>query len=178
MAFPALIPSTRTYAAAEYPNTAHPTLRGGETRVRHSNQPVGGVLGLSFLSAPPASKESVVAHYGETKGGFFSFTLPPEVFFEDDDLEAFTLADHLWIYASRPSIEDVPIPDGTPSNLYNISVELVSVPPEPVVAIGARLRITLTIEEGDAYDADSYWASWVAQNHGWYSEAYPSWWAN
>jgi hypothetical protein len=177
MAFPALIPSGRAYVSPEYPSTAHKALRGNETRVRHANQPVDGVLELSFRNVPPVAMESIVAHYGETRGPFYSFLLPPEVFSGADDVDTFTITGHRWIYDQKPAIEDIPIAGGAPSNRHNIIVRLRSVPPEPIVALGGRARITLTAVGGIAYDADGYWASWAEQNHVWYAESYTSWWA-
>jgi hypothetical protein len=178
MAFPALIPSSRSYAAGDYPHTTHATMNGGEVRVRHSNEPVGASLQLSFLAATTATLELVIAHYGATIGNFYSFTLPAEVFSGADDDEAFTPAGHRWVYESIPTVADIPISGSTPSNLHDITVSLRSVPPETIVALGARLRVNISVVGGFAYDADAYWSSWVEQNHGWYSESYATWWAN
>lgn len=182
MAFPAIIPSTRTYEPGDYPQTAHLTLIGDEVRVRHSNQSVDAVLRLSFLDAETTVLQEIVAHYGVARGDFHSFALPPETFSGADNTDTFTLTGHRWIYLSLPDIEDIPIPlaasGDAPSNRHNIIVELGSVPPEPVVALGARLRVTVSVAGGDAYDGDAYWKAWREQNVIWYPESFPEWWAN
>lgn len=177
MTFPAIVPSSREFVDGDYPNTAHKTLRGGEVRVRHSNEPIGAILSLSFLGRTTDDLETIIAHYGAAGGGFYSFALSPEVISAIENEEEITLPGHRWIYESFPAIVDIPIDGVTPSNLHDITVTLKSVPPEPVVALGARLRVNISVVGGSAYDADAYWSSWVEQNYGWHPESYPAWWA-
>ena len=177
MSFPALIPSAREYVDGDYPSTAHQTLRGSEVRVRHSNQPIGAILSLSYLGRTTDDLETIIAHYGAARGSFYSFVLSPEALSIIDDYEEITPPGHRWIYESFPAVVDVPIDGDTPSNLHDITITLKSVPPEPVVALGARLRVNISVEGGIAYDADAYWSSWGEQHHVWYSESYTPWWA-
>lgn len=177
MTFPAIIPSSRKYQAGEYPNTPHVTLSGGEVRVRHSNEPIDAILELFFSLASATDRDLIIAHYGAAGGNFRSFVLSPEVLSGIDDEEDLTPAEHLWAYESFPSIADVPIVGDTSFNLHDIAVRLRSVPPEPVVALGARLQVNVSAVGGFAYDADAYWSSWVEQNYGWYAEGYAAWWA-
>jgi hypothetical protein len=148
--FPALIPSTRTYSPGEYPITPHPLLSGSEIRVRHSNTVLGVRLRLTFQAASSADVVAVRNHYNGRQGGFLPFAIPVELLSGVTTPADFTPAGHQWVYASRPSVVDVPIAGDTPTNRHDLVVELVTVPPENTIVAGARMGARVTLQAGSA----------------------------
>jgi hypothetical protein len=148
--FPALIPSTRTYSPGEYPITPHPLLSGSEIRVRHSNTVLGVRLRLTFQAASSADVVAVRNHYNGRQGGFLPFSIPVELLSGVTTPADVTPAGHQWVYASRPSVVDVPIAGDTPTNRHDLVVELVTVPPENTIVAGARITVRATVRGGSA----------------------------
>jgi hypothetical protein len=148
--FPALIPSTRTYSPGEYPITPHPLLSGSEIRVRHSNTVLGARLRLTFQAASSADVVAVRNHYNGRQGGFLPFAIPVELLSGVTTPADFTPSGHQWVYASRPSVVDVPIAGDTPTNRHDLVVELVTVPPENTIVAGARITVRATVRGGSA----------------------------
>jgi hypothetical protein len=148
--FPALIPSTRTYSPGEYPITPHPLLSGSEIRVRHSNTVLGVRLRLTFQAVSSADAVAVRNHYHGRQGGFLPFAIPEELLSGVTTPVDFTPAGHQWVYASRPSVVDVPIAGDTPTNRHDLVVELVTVPPENTIVAGARITVRATVRGGSA----------------------------
>jgi len=149
-AFPALIPSTRTYNPGEYPITPHPLLSGSEIRVRHSNTVLGVRLRLTFAAVSSDDVVAVRNHYNGRQGGFLPFAIPDELLSGVAIPADFTPAGHQWVYASRPSVVDVPIAGDTPTNRHDLVVELVTVPPENTIVSGARITVRATLQAGSA----------------------------
>ena len=148
--FPALVSSTRTYSPGEYPITPHPLMSGSEIRVRHSNTVLGVRLRLTFQAATSADVVAVRNHYYGRQGGFLPFAIPVELLSGVTTPADFTPAGHQWVYASRPSVVDVPIAGDTPTNRHDLVVELVTVPPENTIVSGARLRSRVRLLAGSA----------------------------
>jgi hypothetical protein len=148
--FPALIPSTRTYIPGEYPITPHPLLSGSEIRVRHSNTVLGVRLRLTFTAVSSADVVAVRNHYNGRQGGFLPFAIPVQLLSGVTTPADFTPAGHQWVYASRPSVVDVPIAGDTPTNRHDLVVELVTVPPENTIVSGARITVRATVRGGSA----------------------------
>jgi len=148
--FPALIPSTRTYIPGEFPHTPHPLLSGSEIRVRHSNTVLGVRLRLTFTAVSSADVVAVRNHYNGRQGGFLPFAIPVELLSGVTTPADFTPAGHQWVYASRPSVVDVPIAGDTPANRHDLVVELVTVPPENTIVSGARITVRATVRGGSA----------------------------
>jgi hypothetical protein len=148
--FPALIPSTRTYSPGEYPITPHPLMSGSEIRVRHSNTVLGVRLRLTFQAASSADVVAVRNHYNGRQGGFLPFAIPVELLSGVTTPADFTPAGHQWVYASRPSVVDVPIAGDTPTNRHDLVVELATVPPENTIVSGARITVRATVRGGSA----------------------------
>jgi hypothetical protein len=146
--FPALIPSTRTYSAGEYPNTAHPLLSGSEIRVRHSNTVLGVRLRLTFVAVTSEDLLAVRNHYNGRRGGFLPFAIPDEILSGVETPADFTPAEHQWRYASRPRVVDVPIAGATPTNRHDLVVELETVPPENTIVAGARITVQSLLQAG------------------------------
>jgi hypothetical protein len=148
--FPSLIPSTRTYSPGEYPITPHPLLSGSEIRVRHSNTVLGVRLRLTFEAVSSADVVAVRNHYNGRQGGFLPFAIPVELLSGVTTPADFTPAGHQWVYASRPSVVDVPIAGVTPTNRHDLVVELVTVPPENTIVAGARITVRVDVRGGSA----------------------------
>jgi hypothetical protein len=47
----------------------------------------------------------------------------------------------------------------------------VLVPAAVITVAGATPAVTIG-------GGETYWSSWAEQNHGWWPESYPDWWAN
>lgn len=147
-AFPALIPSTRTYSPGAFPHTAHGVYDGSEARVRHSNTALGVRLRLFFPAITTAELLTVIAHYAGQSGRFLPFAIPNDLLSGVTTPADFTPAGHQWRYAARPTVEDISIVGGT--NRHNLTIELETVPPENTIVQGARLRARIELQAGSA----------------------------
>lgn len=145
--FPTLIPGARTFTPGVYPHTPHRVLNGQEVRVRHSNVVVGHRLRLTFSLLTSAQVQSVRTHYAGQLGGFLAFAIPNELLTGIATPSSVLVGGNLWAYASPPAVADVPIDGASPSNLHQLEVELVSVPPENTLVGGGRLRIRTSIAD-------------------------------
>jgi hypothetical protein len=59
----------------------------------------------------------------------------------------FTPTGYSWIYANAPQVEDIPC-----AQRYNVSVELVTVPPEGANINGAEFTVTVSVLGGVVAD--------------------------
>ncbi len=119
--------------------------------MRHSNAAIGGRLRLTFYLLTRAEKLSLRDHYGGQLGGFLAFDIPEALLIGVAATSTISRPGYRWRYAGSPTVTDVPIDgDSGPLNRHNVSVELVQVPPEPVVMAGARLACTPILAGGAA----------------------------
>jgi hypothetical protein len=132
--FPALVPSQRTYIQGDSANTAHPTYRGGEVRVKHSNGIYGVRLRLFFRGVTTAQMLLVKAHFREKKR-FATFDVPDECLEGLTSSGTITPPGHQWRYTSRVQVADIPINGSPPSNRHNVTVEIGSVPVRPAIFV-------------------------------------------
>lgn len=133
--FPALIPSTRTFSAGEFPHTSHQVYDGSGVRVRHSNSLLGVRLRLFFPAITSAELLTVIAHYAGQRGRFLPFAIPDELLSGVNTPADFTPAGHQWRYAAKPTAVDISVDGSSPSNLHDLTVELESVPSSPTVFV-------------------------------------------
>jgi len=143
--FPTLIPSSRTFTPGRYPHSEIPTLSGLQTRVRTSNVLLDQRLRLSFIGLTQSQMLSIRNHYADQQGRFLSFAIPNSLFSGMTTPADFTPAGYSWIYAGAPKVEDIPC-----AQRYNVSVELLTIPPEGANINGAELSINTTIAAGQA----------------------------
>lgn len=143
-AFPTLSPSSRTFTPGEYPHSPFTAWSGRQNRVRLSNVMLSSQLQLSFLAISEAEMLSILAHYRGQVGRFSSFPLPSDVFSGATTASDFTLSGYGWVYAEPPSVEDLPCGG------HNVSLSLVSVPPEGTALIGLNALVRVQFAAGSA----------------------------
>ena len=163
--FPALNPTGRTFTPGDYPNTTHPLMTGREIRVRHSSTVVGNKLSLAFSLLTRTEMLSIQSHYDGQLGGFYAFTLPSELTLGIAAPADISPTGHQWVYAGPPQITDQPVDGASPSNVYGITIDLVSVPPENLVVAGLRSRARASWAAGFAkgpFNVLILWAPGVA----------------
>jgi hypothetical protein len=145
--FPTLTPSSRTFTPGRHPHSEIPTLNGLQTRVMTSNVILEQQLRLTFLGLTESQMLSIRTHYIGQQGRFLSFAIPSSLLSGMTTPAYFTPTGYSWIYGSAPQVEDIP---GT--QRYNVSVELVTVPPEGANVNGAELTVTASIQGGVVAD--------------------------
>jgi len=115
--FPAITPSTRTFAIGKIANTQFIVLGGGQKSVRRSSSSVGHSLSLSFDRLTTTDFKNIVGHF-QVHGEFQQFALPSAI------TQGATIpipSGYLWKYANPPQFE---FADGTIAG----SVELALLP--------------------------------------------------
>ena len=142
--FPALKPSTRTFTPGERPHSQIRTMDGGQSRVRQSNVLVNQRLRLSFAVLTEAEMLSIRTHYTGQQGRFLSFDIPNDLLSGVTTPADFTPTGYSWVYASTPVIED------TGCSRYNVSLELITVPPEGANLNGSDFTVAVTLAAGAA----------------------------
>ena len=134
--FPTLTPSSRTFTPGRHPHSEIPTLDGLQTRVRTSNVILEQRLRLSFIGLTEAQMLSIRTHYVGQQGRFLSFAIPTSLLSGMTTPANFTPTGYSWIYGSAPQVEDIPC-----AQRYNVSLELVTVPPEGANINGAEFTV-------------------------------------
>jgi len=142
--FPALKPSSRTFAPGVRPHSQIRTMDGGQSRVRQSNVLVDQRLRLSFTALTETQMLSIRTHYIGQQGRFLSFDIPNDLLSGTTSPAGFTPTGYSWVYASTPSIQDVGC------QRYTVSLELVTVPPEGANISGFNLAVQCSIAAGAA----------------------------
>lgn len=143
--FPTLTPSSRTFTPGRHPHSEIPTLDGLQIRVRTSNVILEQQLRLTFIALTEAQMLSIRSHYIGQQGRFLSFFIPSSLLSGMTTPSYFTPTGYSWIYGSAPQVEDIP---GT--QRYNVSVELVTIPPEGANVNGAEFTVSITLAAGIA----------------------------
>jgi hypothetical protein len=138
--FPTLTPSSRTFTPGRHPHSEISTLNGLQIRVRTSNVILEQQLRLTFLGLTEAEMLSIRSHYTGQQGRFLSFAIPTSLLSGMTTPSYFTPTGYSWIYGSAPQVEDIPC-----AQRYNVSVELVTVPPEGANINGAEFSIGITL---------------------------------
>lgn len=109
MAFPQLVPSSRSFDAGDYPVKTFKAQSGAEVRILYGNKRTGMTLELSYNNITDGQAQAFIEHYDEVNGSFGTFSLP---------LEAKTgwtgatgtldvPAGNAWRYESAPQITSV-----------------------------------------------------------------------
>jgi hypothetical protein len=143
--FPTLTPSSRTFTPGRHPHSEIPTLNGLQVRVMTSNVIIEQQLRLTFLGLTEAEMLSIRSHYIGQQGRFLSFFIPSSLLSGMAAPGYFTPTGYSWIYASAPQVEDIPC-----AQRYNVSVELVTIPPEGANVNGAEFTVSITLAAGIA----------------------------
>jgi hypothetical protein len=143
--FPTLTPSSRTFTPGRHPHSEISTLNGLQIRVMTSNVILEQQLRLTFLGLTEAEMLSIRTHYIGQQGRFLSFFIPSSLLSGMTTPSYFTPTGYSWIYASAPQVEDIPC-----AQRYNVSVELVTIPPEGANVNGAEFTVSITLAAGIA----------------------------
>jgi hypothetical protein len=141
--FPTLTPSSRTFTPGRHPHSEIPTLNGLQVRVMTSNVIIEQQLRLTFLGLTEAEMLSIRTHYVGQQGRFLSFFIPSSLLSGMTTPAYFTPTGYTWIYGSAPQVEDIP-----GIQRYNVSVELVTIPPEGANVNGAEFTVSITLAAG------------------------------
>ena len=99
--FPALTPSDAPIAPGAWPATAHKSLNGAESSIRHGSAEIGRRWRPLFVNITEANFLAILAHYRGQRSGFDSFGFTTTTLAAD-----LTPAGFAWLYASRPQVID------------------------------------------------------------------------
>jgi hypothetical protein len=102
-AFPALVPSSRTFTPGDRAHALLRSMGGRSTQVRHSNVVTGQQLQLLFKALPEASMLAVQLHYINRRGQFATFSLPSAIWSGTTDQ---TISGYSWHYISMPTVTE------------------------------------------------------------------------
>lgn len=80
MAFPALVPSSRTFSPGDFPIKKFNAQSGAEVRILYGSRMVNQVFELSYANISDSQAESFLTDYRDQKGTFQTFVLPNAVF--------------------------------------------------------------------------------------------------
>jgi hypothetical protein len=108
--------------------------------VRTSNAILEQQLRLTFLGLTEAQMLSIRSHYIGQQGRFLSFAIPTSLLSGMTTPAYFTPTGYSWTYAGAPQVEDIPC-----AQRYNVSIELVTVPPEGANINGAEFTVGITL---------------------------------
>ena len=149
--FPTLTPSSRTFTPGRHPHSEIPTLNGLQVRVRTSNVILEQQLRLTFLGLTEVEMLSIRSHYIGQQGRCLSFAIPDSLLSGMATPADFTPTGYSWIYGSAPQVEDIPC-----AQRYNVSLELVTVPPEGANINGGEFTVSIDLAAGSpAVGADT-----------------------
>lgn len=118
MAFPALVPSARTYVPGNVPQVRQVALSGSSVAYRQGNRRVEQTLQLVFNNISEADLNLIKTHYIAQDGSYGIFFLPVEIWNGYASPPVGIIADYAWRYASPPVITD-----GS-CDLWSVEVEL------------------------------------------------------
>lgn len=106
MAFPALIPSARSYTPGDVPQQQQATLSGMNNAYRQGNRRINQSLTLSYNNISEAQLNEIKAHYLSVNGSFEVFYLSSEVWNGYTTPPVPLVGDYAWRYAEPPTITD------------------------------------------------------------------------
>lgn len=106
MAFPALIPSARSFTPGDVPQQQQVTLSGVNSGYRQGNRRIAQSLTLSFNNISEAQLGLIKAHYLSVDGSFGIFYLSEEVWNGYATPPIPILSDYAWRYAEAPTVTD------------------------------------------------------------------------
>ena len=73
MAFPELVPPSRSFESGDYPIKTYKAQNGAETRILYGSNRTNMKLSLSYTNITDANAELFLDHYDEMKGTFTTF---------------------------------------------------------------------------------------------------------
>lgn len=75
MAFPNLVPTSRSFESGDYPVKTFKAQNGSEVRILYGDKRTNMKLSLSYANITDAEAEQFLDHYDEVQGTFKTFTL-------------------------------------------------------------------------------------------------------
>ena len=75
MAFPGLVPTSRSFDAGDYPVKTFKAQNGAEKRILYGSNRTNMKLSLSYANITDANAELFLDHYDEMKGTLTTFTI-------------------------------------------------------------------------------------------------------
>jgi len=144
--FPSLRPSDAPIIFGAWPATAHTSLNGAESRIRHGSAEIGREWRPSFVNITEADFLAILNHYRGQRSGFDSFGFDTTTLASD-----LTPAGFAWLYASRPEVVDHHV------DCFTVQCKFKCEPRGLVVAPGKRWRTAqTTFSRGPCIEFDLY----------------------
>jgi len=109
-AFPALVPSGRSFNAGNFPVKTYAAQDGGEVRILYGSKRVGMTLQLTYQNIADANAEKFIDHFHEMKGTYNRFTIGTESrdgWGSDDKWLGAVEWGSQWRYAQSPQLQSV-----------------------------------------------------------------------
>tara|TARA_Y100000310_G_scaffold73825_1_gene69967 strand:- start:2939 stop:3439 length:501 start_codon:yes stop_codon:yes gene_type:complete len=106
MTFPALVPSVRTFASGNVPESSQVSLSGVNTGFRRGNRRMGQTLTLGYTNLTETQLNLIKDHYIAQEGTFDIFFLSSEVWNGYSTPPIALLDTYAWRYAGPPTISD------------------------------------------------------------------------
>lgn len=121
MAFPALVPSKRSFDAGDYPVKSFRSQSGVEARILYGSRRTGGTLQLDYENISDTNANLFVAHFEETKGTFSTFALDSNASYGWGAGVIDAGVGNQWRYSGSPQITNVR------PGVSSVRVELIAV---------------------------------------------------
>lgn len=80
MAFPALVPSARSFTPGDFPTKQYKALSGAEIRIRYGDLRTDATMDLTFENISDSNAALFMSHYADRQGTFLTFALPANIF--------------------------------------------------------------------------------------------------
>ena len=106
MTFPALVPSVRTFASGDVPQSRQQSLSGVETGFRVGNRRAEQTLSLGYTNLTETQLNLIKDHYVDRQGTFDIFFLSAEVWNGYTTPPVALVDAYAWRYAGPPTISD------------------------------------------------------------------------
>jgi len=107
LTFPALSPSRRRFTPGNYPTKVFNAMNGASTTRLYGSRAFDAALELEFVLGD-SEATALAQSWHDSKGGFYTFTLPPSVFEGvSEDLEEQVPSYLNWRWAEMPTIESL-----------------------------------------------------------------------
>ena len=109
MDFPALVPTSRSFDAGDYPIKTFKSQNGAETRILYGSNRTNMKLSLSYANITDANAELFLDHYDEMKGTFTTFGITVAKRGWEGNIDAIGAGSHgnAYRYEGPPSVTQV-----------------------------------------------------------------------
>lgn len=111
MAFPALVPTSRSFESGDYPIKTFKAQNGKEHRILYGSNRTNMKLSLTYANITDANAELFLDHYDETQGTFQTFDVPSETgkggWKGNQDAISATIHGNSYRYESAPQLVQV-----------------------------------------------------------------------